>query len=436
MVSSPISGVQVMGAAQTQRVPRYPQHPFHLIDQRPYQIQPFVCAPVLPGETLKNALVQARIVTDPLASPLIGWWAEHYMFYVKVRDLNGREDFQQMFIDPAKDMSAYDDATSAKTYHLNGTPTPAINWVNRCLRRVTETYFRAQGEAWDAFTLDGLPLAQVNTKDIRDSLETKENVEDPVDIDLTDVGSEGGAAVTTREIDNAMRNYQILRDHSMLEMTFESFLATYGINMPKEESHIPELLRYTRNWTYPSNTINPSDGAPSSACSWAIRERADKDRKFKEPGFVFGVQIIRPKVYSATFRSSFTSLMNEGRKWLPALMAHDPWTSLEAVSASAPPLTQAATDYIVDLKDLFLYGEQFLNFDPNGTAANGAINLPLNTVGTPDTINTRYPTSADVDSLFAGISPANKIDTDGITSFNILGRQTDTTPNAVGSGTL
>ena len=98
--------VTIMNAPTTRRVMRHPQHPFQL-RTRPYQVASFFIAPVLPGETLKNLLLQARVVSDPVKSPLIGWWAEYYFFYVKHRDLDGRDDFVAMMLDPSKDMSSY-----------------------------------------------------------------------------------------------------------------------------------------------------------------------------------------------------------------------------------------------------------------------------------------------------------------------------------------
>ena len=71
---------------QQGRVLRRPQHPFQ-IRTRPWLLQPFFIAPVLPGETMENCLIQFRSVTDPIKSPLVGWWAEYYLFYVRHRDL-------------------------------------------------------------------------------------------------------------------------------------------------------------------------------------------------------------------------------------------------------------------------------------------------------------------------------------------------------------
>ena len=77
-----------MAAPRVGRKLRSPIHRFHL-RHYPFQLQPFMLAPVIPGETMKNLLLQARVVTDPIKNGLIGWWQEYYFFYVKHRDLAG-----------------------------------------------------------------------------------------------------------------------------------------------------------------------------------------------------------------------------------------------------------------------------------------------------------------------------------------------------------
>ena len=110
MVTTRDPRVQMSPAYQMKgRTLRRPQHPFSLMI-RPFQLQPFSIAPVLPGETLKNLLTQARVVTDPL-NPLtrvVGWWCEHYYFYVKHRDLSEgavRDAVTAFVNDPTPDLS-------------------------------------------------------------------------------------------------------------------------------------------------------------------------------------------------------------------------------------------------------------------------------------------------------------------------------------------
>jgi len=100
-----MAGLTVIGQpAQTARKMRSPSHQFNLA-WRPWQIQPFMVAPVLPGETMKSMLLQARAVTDPIANGLIGWWLEHYVFYVKLRDLYARDKLTEMLLKPEADLS-------------------------------------------------------------------------------------------------------------------------------------------------------------------------------------------------------------------------------------------------------------------------------------------------------------------------------------------
>ena len=65
--------VNTSAARRTGRVTRSPRHTFQL-RHKPFLLQPFMFAPVLPGDTVKNMLLQARAVTSPIANPLVGWW--------------------------------------------------------------------------------------------------------------------------------------------------------------------------------------------------------------------------------------------------------------------------------------------------------------------------------------------------------------------------
>ena len=79
-------------------------------------------------------------------------------------------------------------------------------------------------------------------------------------------------------------------------------------------------------------------------------------------------------------------------------------------------------DYWVDLRDLFMYGDQFVNYTMTPGTTPGTLSLPTADVGR------RYAVSAEIDLLFAAASPANKLFTDGVVNIDILGRQQDRTP--------
>ena len=61
---SPRVGVAPAYAGRA-RASRRPQHRFN-IRFKPYQLQPFMIAPVLPGESLKNLMLQTQVWSSPL----------------------------------------------------------------------------------------------------------------------------------------------------------------------------------------------------------------------------------------------------------------------------------------------------------------------------------------------------------------------------------
>lgn len=399
------------------RIQRRPQHGFNL-RTRPFQIQPFMIAPVLPNETLKNLLMQTRVVSDPIKSPLVGWWQEYYFFYVKLRDLDQRDLLSEMMIKPDLDVSSLFEATSNAFYNFGST----INWTKHCLKRVTEEYFRNEGEAWDAFAIDGMPVASVNTDNFTNSLiDATLYHQDDIDVD-----ADGDGNITTSEIEAAMRQWELLKAMNMTEMDFEDYLATFGIKGPSVELHVPELVRYTRTWTYPTNHVDPATGAPSSAVSWSISERADKGRFFKEPGFLIGVTCTRPKIYFKNLSGSGVGMMRDATSWLPAIEHDDNHASLQHWPEATGPVsvfnTVPGEGYIIDVRDLLIYGDQYLNYDRTTVTDANLVGLPTATG------QRRYVDSAMVDSLFVTPATANNIRQDGIVNLTIAGRQRDRTP--------
>lgn len=403
---------------------RRPAHSFQLMT-RPFIIQPFMIAPVLPGETMKNFSFQSRVVTKPLTNPLIGWWTEYMWFYVKHRDLADREEFTQMMLQPDWSDDAVDDVgNDAKSYFAGAN----INWVAKCLIRVCNGdgsdaghvhYFREAGEAWNTATIDGFPIAQITGRTLLDSAvpDAALDIEQDVDVDANNDGN-----VTVGEINDAMRQYQLMVEGGLVDMSYEDFLGTYGVRTKPEEAHIPELLRFVRKWTYPTNTIDPSTGSPSSAAVWSFSERADKDRFFKEPGFIFGVAVTRPKVYLKNQKGTLTSYMNNVFSWLPAVLSDDPRTSYRQVPDGAAEAFGDVTDAggtWIDLKDLFLYGEQFVNF---ATTEVGKNFVALPTAG----MQKRYVSEADTDGFFVSNDSANGVYHEGICTLGIAGRMGDT----------
>lgn len=414
-------------APQSRRKLRHPQHIFN-VKCAPYVIQPFMIAPVLPGETMKNLSLQARVLTNPLASKLIGWWAEFYFFYVKHRDLHSSDTFVNLMIDTTATLAAHEDYKTATAEAWSGwlSSGTGMDWVKACARVCIETYFRDGDEAYNACTIDSMPAAYVMQDNGWNSVILNSGL---TTYDVTIPEQAADAGVLASDVLKGLRQFELLRATGLVDMTYEDYLRTFGVKVtPQEQQQIPELIRYIREWTYPTASVQASSvtaGAAdvTSACSWSIQERADKDRYFREPGFVFGMFCCRPKVYFSNQKRPLVSLMNDAYSWLPALLATDSRSSWKKVTdAVTDELGGNATgDWWIDIKDLLLYGDQFTTLT-SLTTSNGMA-LPSTTVGS------KYPVQTSVDAMFVGGDATDMVQAEGIARLAILGHQAETSPH-------
>lgn len=411
-----MSKIQIVRQSpRMKRAMRTPQHTFNLRNQ-PWQLQPFMCHPVLPGETLTKLDLMSRVVTDPVKDKLMGWWCEYFVFYVKHRDLAARDTLVNMHLQQGYDISALNSAADAKYYHNTAT-TP--NWTKLCMTEILKWYFRDADEA-EPTAIDTLPVSKINLDGWWQSLR-KGAATNPA-AGALDGALPGDAPTLPTEGLPAGYSTQYAQWEAMVaagvtNATFEDYLRSWGVKVDPEvdeEIYRPELIRYRREFTYPTNTVEPTTGTPSSAAVWSFAMSADKDRYFKEPGFLVGVQLVRPKVLLANLGGQLVDYMTTAFDWLPATLLDESFMSLKsfnATSAPAGPVTAALADnYWVDLKDLFIYGDQFVNHtDQKATVA-----LPT-TAG-----NLKYPVEADAAALFVDTAtPKKYIRTDGICTLHL-----------------
>lgn len=412
---------------------RRPQHT-HQLRYRPFEIVPFMIAPVLPGESLRNLQLQARIVSNPLDSFLLGAWAEHYYFYVKLRDLTTyKSGIETMLLDPSSAWTAMDTTTARTIFYTAGT-SAVPNYLEEAYKQIVKFYFRTPEEVadstWDDYTSNNLHLASIKGKTWLDSAITDTNyIANQVPDQTLTVGGDG--SFTMKEVEDLMMMWKWEQAHGYIggkALTFEEWLKAQGINVPgaqdDTEEGKPELIRFALNWTYPVNTVNPSDGEPSTAWSWSIRERADKDRFFTEPGMLVGITVVRPKVYLSKQDTYAMAAMDKAQDWLPSLLSQDPSFTMKKFAAAAAPLQNQAAAFWVDLKDLFLYGDQFVNFALTETNA-GLVALPTSAM------QKRYVATTDIDNLFVTkTAGTGKVYQDGVTSLMVashIGRDTSAT---------
>lgn len=412
--------------AKQGRTNRYPRHNFS-IKHRPWVLQPFFIAPVIPGETMKNMLFQSSAYSDPINDRLLGWHLEHYFFYVKHRDLNipngtvdehefGQE-LQNMMLDPSWAMPAdWKTSTSPAYYHTVANDT--VNWVHLCTAQIAQDFFREEGETWYGYLIDGdiaVACWSGNNRSWIDSLTDDANMP---------AGGDIGAATTVEAAEGLRTVYEQLMTQQLVNMTYEDFLRTYGVPTSKIEDHKPELLRQLKNWTTPVAAIDPADGSAVAAVKWEVTERADKARYFPEPGWLIGSTVARPKVYMKNLRTSAANVMDNALSWLPAVMRDDAWTSLKALADGYGPVPAAnsgAGGYWLDVRDILLYGDQFHNYGTTFTSRN-FVDLPATNL-----VNKYYPSLTDAKNMFVDTTNGGFVFQDGLVSLTIAGTQKDYT---------
>lgn len=418
MAPAVLAAVQEANAVS--RKGRYPVHN-HLVAFRPWQIQPFMIAPVFPGDTMKRLAHTSRTITDPLKvgpGNILPWWIEHYYFYVKVRQLGDDvfDAYKAMVLQGTP--IAINDPVNAATNH-NGR---GIDWAKRALDFVVEEGgFRNAGETASP-KVDGLPLAAAmpHKRGWHDSLMAAQNVDPAQDAVPENNDQQNPHQYVMPEL---LAQYEQMRSMRFVDMTFEDWLEMHGVNIPKEDDDFkPELVRLSNSWTYPANTVDPATGTPSGVAMFSSQFSGDKDRFFKEPGFLVGVTLARPKVFLGNQESpAANSMLNSAYAWSPRLLADQPHISIRGfrggITGAQGPLKGQTKGYWVDIRDLFLYGDQFVSM----AAAQGYAPALPDAAG-----EKRFADSAMMDALFQAAS-ANKIRQDGVTRLSILSHPSNAT---------
>lgn len=424
-----------MSAPPTERVGRYPKHTFRA-NSLPFTAQPFFIAPVLPAETLSSLFFESRCVTDPVLNPIIGWKKEYYFFYVKMSDL-GIAEFKELFVDPTNadlvTATAYEvGANVQRTYCAKG----GIDYLDRCLTRIVDTYFRDEDETTanyvTATTFAGTPIVQIRENTWLDSITTETDFP---------AGAAIAGATNADDLDRLMDAFEQLRAMGLSEMSYEDFLRSYGIAIPDKEQDRPELLGRFSEFQYPSNTIDPSDGTAASAVSWVFKNGIRKPFFFKEPGFIVGLTITRPKVYFGGLAGGLSSFLTRAWDWMPNYLEKMPETALKYFAADVGPLgdrTTATDDYWVDMRDLFTHGDQFQNVTAfNAVPATvGSEHLVANPGGLDAAIPIwKYPSEATCKSFFVDAAgTAFYVKEDGYVSLSIKGKQVDYSTGTLARG--
>lgn len=418
--SRSLTGLKVIQGTRQDRMLRTPVHKFN-IWSRPFQITPFLIAPVLPGETMKNLSCHSFGRSDELASEMIGWWKEYYIFYVKHSQLSSADTFKGMHLDPSQSMASVQvGTTSAWLGQFKG----GINWVAQCNAAIVDAFFRDEGDdSTDYVSSDNKPYAALRGHNgFLDSAIDADAFS--AAYDETVVNEAGTATVTTSDISEALNRYEWLRANGLTEAaSYEDYLRTFGVSAPKEVTNRPEMLRYNSTWLMPKSAVDGT-GAVSTRLVFDLNFTADKDRFFNEPGFIFGVTVARAKTYYENVQGAAVGFMDDAYAWLPAVLKDRPETSLKQIAFSGTDgvLINQTSDYVVDVRDVFVHGDEFFNHARTATDSH-LVPLPVDGLAT----NKEFPTDAFIAELIPGVAPADQIREDGMVRMAILGTQQDYT---------
>lgn len=411
-------------ARKAGRTLRAPDHPFN-VSFKPFVLQPIAIAPVLPGETMTHLLWQARAQTEQLSDSLIGWHLEFYWFYVKLSQLDTPEEWiapgTGMLMNPEYDASGLAGAAEVRAYHED---TGSINYVKRCRDIVVREYFRDDGQDETDGLIDTTdPLVYFKRPGWMDSVAlTSELVAASPNL------PDDAANATMREVERLQQQWEMLNAMGITDMTYEDFLATFGIGQANVNSKKPEILRWAKYWQLPATAVDGATGTTSSVVSWKVEGRADKDRLFREHGFVCGYVCARPKTYYAHQRTAAVSMLNSAFAWAPRMFdTQFAGVTVKDFADGAGPLYDGVTEgYTVDTKDLFLYGDQFVNHDFSAYSLGNRVG-PAGNVPDSKIINTNF-----IDSLFVAANTTNKVLMDGIAHMSVKSVLRDTTPSQLG----
>lgn len=405
---------------ERQRIERKPRKPnFPIAGQIfPYALTPIWFHPVLPGETMKSCTIRNVRISQPVQNPIEGVWFEDWIFYVKLTDID--KSLGDQFMRDGESQSGWTASSDQNRFFVkNG----QINWFKHCYDKIVEDYFTDEGETVP--TIDQLAQLKLNNSSWYNNL-----IFEPAD-----------TAIPT---DDARNTYEELTKWAMLQMMemteigYEEHLEQYGVRSVEPIDGKCEVLRYARKWTRPTNAVDPSSGSPSSAWYCGDDIKADKDKRFTEPGFIVHLSAIRPKMYNNTLWG--VSMANELwglQDWFPPALLDDPTAGVRELDLAtrnrvypADKTTPASTKSLIyDHRDLLSHGETFINTQQSDLPYRLPVATGMSALDTADNaeLQNKYCSTQDVKDLFVGDGVDKwRVQYGGMASLTVLGHVKDT----------
>lgn len=379
---------------------------------RPYAIVPFAFHPVLPGETMTNLWWSLNFVSDPLRVRSQVGWIDTMFFYVKHSQLDIAADLINMHVDGVTlpNAGATARAAAADTGHF--TAVGGVPFEKLCYEHVVKWYFRDEGEPLVPPTglIDTRLPARVmregwwNSLQLADVSPGEENL---LPGEFPEMPTDG----TDEALWSARyAQWAKMRALGFTDATYEDYLREQGVstvsNENDEELKRPELLGRNNDFLNPANAVEPSTGYPSTAHLKQERGSLKRNRLFKEPGFIIGLAIWRPKVHFGNVSGSMVGFMDKYEDWFPASLSGQPYSSIKLFSEATGPgpiQTTGDVQMAADLRDYLLYGEQRRTFPANLATTEllkRATGLFAPALPRSNTADVNYITEAEASTVF------------------------------------
>ncbi len=325
------------------------------IELQPWEITPFCCFPLLPGETLHNVLVDGRFVLNGCVSPLYPWYLDIQLYAMRLSDID--VDFEEILLRDAET------PISGST----GTDVPLRGMVLGGMDISGVAYDRLANHLWS--TEDELKVGVVNTDLFIAPVKWRTSSSTFVE------GESAGATLEPDQIVSAKMKQDLIDE----ENTWARVLESYGVRIPRGEAGVPERIMWESIAKHP--VFVQSDSADVIVTRyqvlWTVREARltakGQGIYAKEPMVVMGLATIRPELLEGNKRFMVVNdLVDRDRWWVPPFNAMDavqdilqePGSSVSSGhgwSDAAGGVTQHnALDY-------WFMGESFTNMDHTAT---------------------------------------------------------------------
>lgn len=319
--------LQIVQPGQTRtRHTRKPNFPIAGVI-KPYGLYPIFIHPVLPGETIEHITLKQRMLSKPIKHPLAGAWLETFLFYVKFTDID--RSLGDMFISDTYSTSGHTAGANNERFFVK---TGQIAWVDKCMARIHDAYFVHKNET--KRTIDGVYQCKLNHASWYQNAI------------FAAAATAVGANIET--VEGQLTAFEMMQQMSMTEITYEKYLQQYGVQSVRTGIGEPEILRYARSWTLPTNTVEPTTGSPSSCWTWSDEITLDKPKLCAEPGFLVAAQVVRPKMFAKNIQSSIVGTLWGFSDWFPAYNLQDRGAGIKHMLGADGVVTGQTADVMFD----------------------------------------------------------------------------------------